>query len=149
MPFHWCYQETEALLIVLSSIPLFGVFFRKWHAKWHAKWKIICGSKCNDKGCSMLEHIPHGKVNEEECPQHPLIQIEDWDEVPVELIKEKFGEELVLKLRMHPLRLGLWDVPSENDFRWYLNGAGVPKAVLIHTMEFIYSHEYESWDDML
>jgi hypothetical protein len=138
MPFHFCADE---LFAILAMLPFIGIFFKKIHT-WYHKNSL---HKCHEEKCHDT-HVEH--INEEECPQHPLMQIEDWDEVPVELIKEKFGEELVLKLRMHPLRLGLWDVPSENDFRWYLNGAGVPKAVLIHTMEFIYSHEYESWDNM-
>jgi hypothetical protein len=47
---HWCYQETEALMMLLSAIPLIGFFFKRLHLKFHAKWKTICHKEsCNDK----------------------------------------------------------------------------------------------------
>jgi hypothetical protein len=45
---HWCIQETEALMLLLSSIPLAGMFFKQLHAKWHAKYKTICSHKDHD-----------------------------------------------------------------------------------------------------
>jgi hypothetical protein len=43
MPFHWCSMESEALLMVLASLPLVGLFFKKLHAKWHKKYHTLCG----------------------------------------------------------------------------------------------------------
>ena len=62
MPFHWCYQETEALMMFLASLPLIGLFFRNLHARWHAKWKTFCShnrNKCNPYTCSMLSDPSH------------------------------------------------------------------------------------------
>jgi hypothetical protein len=75
MPFHWCYQETEALMILLSAIPLIGVFFKQLHARFHNKWKTLCHHE--EKCCSMPANIPHGKVDEGQCEQNPLEEDND------------------------------------------------------------------------
>lgn len=45
MPFHWCQVETEALFVILSMIPLLGLYIKRWHASWHAKNKSVCDHK--------------------------------------------------------------------------------------------------------
>ncbi len=51
---HWCFQETEALLMVLSALPLAGLWFRQLHAKWHARHHTDCEHK---------DHHAHEKKN--------------------------------------------------------------------------------------
>ena len=45
---HWCNTETEALMLLLSSLPLVGFYFKQWHAKWHLKIKTICSNRFHD-----------------------------------------------------------------------------------------------------
>jgi hypothetical protein len=41
-------------MILLSSIPLLGIFFKQLHARWHLKWKTLCHkNKCDDT------HVEH------------------------------------------------------------------------------------------
>lgn len=50
MPFHWCYVESEALFILLGSIPLVGFYIKNLHARFHARLKTVCNKeKCCDK----------------------------------------------------------------------------------------------------
>jgi len=42
MPFHWCQQETEALLLLLSMVPLVGLYIKRLHAKWHLRHHTKC-----------------------------------------------------------------------------------------------------------
>lgn len=70
---HWCMDETLALM---AMIPFIGIIFAKIHNWWHAKF----GHKCHEESCQAthVEHcplpanIPHGKVGEGQCEQHPL-----------------------------------------------------------------------------
>lgn len=51
MPFHWCMDETLALMAVL---PFIGFYFRRVHAWYHAKY----GHKCHEKTCDE-KHVEH------------------------------------------------------------------------------------------
>jgi hypothetical protein len=66
-------DETLALLAVL---PFIGVFFRRLHNWWHAKHQHKCHEEsCNEthvEHCHMPANIPHGKVGQSQCEQHPL-----------------------------------------------------------------------------
>ena len=58
---HWCYQETEALFMFLSSLPLIGLYFKQAHSKWHARIKTLCDKigfhhKGHDKCCENKEN---------------------------------------------------------------------------------------------
>lgn len=140
MPFHWCADET---FMLLTMLPFIGFFFKKIHAWWHTK----SAHKCHDEHCDAA-HVEHIEEPADE-PTFSSFPMDEWDEVPVELIKEKFGEEVVLKLRMNPLRLGLIDVPSEKDFRWYVSSLGAAKAVLIFQREYVHDDFCpEGWDDV-
>lgn len=50
--FHWCQDEN---LLLMSTIPFIGVFFRKVHAWWHLKVNHKCHHKteCNE------HHLEH------------------------------------------------------------------------------------------
>lgn len=39
---HWCAQESEALLLLLSIVPFIGIYIKKLHANWHAKHQTEC-----------------------------------------------------------------------------------------------------------
>lgn len=60
MPFHWCMDETLALM---AMIPFIGMFFRRMHAWWHSKFS----HKCHEKTCddTHVEHKP-GYITKEE-----------------------------------------------------------------------------------
>jgi hypothetical protein len=54
---HWCIQETEALFMFLSALPLVGLFFKQLHTKWHERFKTLCDKigfhhKGHDKCCN-------------------------------------------------------------------------------------------------
>lgn len=70
---HWCMDET---LAVLAMIPFIGYFFAKLHAWWHKHVNHECHEKdCHAhhvEHCHMLPNLPHGKVGEGQCEQHPL-----------------------------------------------------------------------------
>lgn len=66
---HWCSDET---LMVLSMIPFIGLFFSRIHMWYHIKFKK---KTC----CSLPAHIPHGKVGEGQCSQHPLENVNEED----------------------------------------------------------------------
>src|ERR1700722_15840619 len=72
---HWCSDES---LAVLSAIPVVGYYFRKLHIWYHNKSHHPCHEKqCNKthaEHCFMPANIPHGKVGEGQCDQHPLEQ---------------------------------------------------------------------------
>lgn len=73
MPFHWCADET---FMLLSALPFIGFFFAKLHAWWHKKFHHACHkegcSSAHVEHCYMPDNIPHGKVGEAQCEQHPL-----------------------------------------------------------------------------
>lgn len=72
MPFHWCADETIALL---SAIPFIGYFFARLHAWWHKKFN----HPCHEEGCkdTHIHHVQveytcdHGKTLHEACPDCP------------------------------------------------------------------------------
>ena len=51
MPFHWCMDETLALMAVL---PFIGFYFRRVHAWYHTKY----GHKCHEETCDE-KHVEH------------------------------------------------------------------------------------------
>lgn len=59
MPFHWCMDETLALMAML---PFIGMFFRRIHTWWHTKFS----HKCHEKTCEST-HVEHHTLTEEDC----------------------------------------------------------------------------------
>jgi hypothetical protein len=77
MPFHWCMDETLALMAML---PFIGMFFRRMHAWWHAKFSHKCHEKtCDDK------HVEHTEK---------LLKKEDHFGYPKYVSQEKLDTEL-------------------------------------------------------
>jgi hypothetical protein len=121
MPFHWCNQETEALLILLSTIPFIGLFFKRLHARFHAKWNTICGNKCHEEGCQDT-HAAHVKVEEPYNPGN------DWDALTLDEAFERFGLRLIDDLMCDTKLLGVDECPFDNEFTWFINGFGGLRA---------------------
>ena len=70
---HWCADET---FMLMSMIPSIGMLFHRLHTWYHVKFGHKCHEKTCDKKhiehCYVLPNIPHGKVGEGQCEQHPL-----------------------------------------------------------------------------
>ena len=80
---HWCYQETEALMMLLSAIPLIGLFFKKWHASFHNKWKTLClkNKCCHHKVECQEHHLEHTEqVSKPETLDFSYSKIRDKDD---------------------------------------------------------------------
>jgi hypothetical protein len=101
MPFHWCYQETEALFILLGAIPLIGLFFRRLHARFHQKWKTLCNHKdcCSDHvktnlGGNLSEHEEYYSINDHGwgCK---IVPPREWDPISIQDVYERYGGEVL------------------------------------------------------
>lgn len=72
MPFHWCADETIALL---SMIPFIGLFFARLHAWWHKKFHHPCHTEgCQEAHVQHVEHeytCDHGLTIHETCHDCP------------------------------------------------------------------------------
>jgi len=110
MPFHWCYQETEALLMFLASLPLIGLFFRRIHTRWHAKWKTLCGHKNCEAIHSRLEIKPDFKVVDEV-----------WDTISADDVEARFGGTIMDDLVGDLTLLNVTERPTEDKFQWFIN----------------------------
>lgn len=111
--------------MVLSMLPFIGIFFKKIHAWWHKN----SNHKCHEDHC----HSHHVEHIEELDKFDPYL---DWDEVSLELIKERFGDQIFELLQTnYQMSCGHTiihdsEVPEPDEFKWYVNSAGQVKAVL-------------------
>jgi len=146
---HWCMDET---LAVLAMIPFIGYFFGKLHAWWHKHFHHKCHEKdCNAEHvqhCSMPAHIPHGKVGEGQCEQHPYSPYakENWHKdvhVSEEDMKYLRGEPAPLKITIP--NIVIWDPISQEDIEERFGRELVEdlKFTLKHTEGFSYTDDME------
>jgi hypothetical protein len=131
MPFHFC---TDELLALLAMLPVIGLLFRRMHTWWHNHFHHKCHEPgCNDthvEHCHMLADIPHGKVGEGQCEQHPLVSHKENPYSPYDKKHwhqdDTVSEEDMKYLRGEPVPLASHEEYfSINDHGW---GAGVKPA---------------------
>lgn len=169
---HWCMDET---LAVLAMLPVIGFLFSKLHVWWHKRFHHKCHEKgCHDthvEHCHMPANIPHGKVGEGQCEQHPLVihdegpepeeyfSINDhgwgagvkseWDAITQETVEARFGAELVQDLRgTLKGRAGLINL-EDHEVCWYINEQRELKAE-IRGRQFIHGWNQceHGWDEV-
>ena len=123
MPFHFCSDE---LILLLSMFPFIGFFFKKLHSWWHKNSL----HKCHEEHCHDV-HVEHII----EAPANP---IEEWDEVDLSLVEERFGTLVIDNLL---LKYNLFIIVGWVEFNWFLNNSGTLKATF-HNRNFIHNEPY-------
>lgn len=166
---HWCMDET---LAVMALIPFIGIFFAKVHGWWHKHFHHKCHEPhCHDEHvehCHMPDHIPHGKVGEEQCEQHSYtpyghhgaeagtflqevdkifdaaqITKDDYDVISKEDLEERLGP--IATNLIHKLEFELDFFLKDNQFHWFINGNGGVKATFKNRI-FIFNDE--NWSEI-